>query len=370
MKLIHLHPHTGYKRQRGISLVELMVAMALGLVLTLGVTQVFLGSSKTYRTSDAVAYLQENLRYSLARISADLRMAGSQGCLVGEPTDHLRNGNAAYEAMFWDAGRAVVGWEADDTGLGAEIEISGFEVGGDDWGNGVTATATPPNELKNNAISGTDFLVVTMAERVNVVLPNNPSTTANVIGTTGASGINEGSILVAVTEDCSAGDRFQKTNANTEAGIAIAREVGSPGNEPATVLQTYTDKAALYRYRSQGYFIGLGVNDEPALFRVTLTPGESNAPVELVNGVENMQILYGIANSQARAEKYVDATEVGNWEDVVSVRIALLMSSGDQILDQDNEQTFNLIGVNVDPGSDRRARLIATTTVGLRNRLE
>lgn len=368
MKTVHVYLDRLSKGQRGISLVELMVAMTLGLVLTLGVTQVFLGSSKTYRTGGEIAYLQENLRYSLARMSADIRMAGSTGCLVGEPVDHLRTGNAGYNAILWNSGRVVVGWEAPETGLEDEVEISGFTVGGGNWTNGTASVA--PGAITGNAIRQTDFIVVTGSERVDITLTGNPSATANFIGTQGASGIAQNSILIAVTEDCSAGDRFQKTNADTAAGVAIDRGIGSPGNESATVLQTYTDDGTVYRYRSQGYFIGLGANNEPALFRVALTPGENNRPVELVNGVENMQILYGVATNKQQAETYVDASAVTNWEDVVSVRIALLMRSGDQILDQDNTQTFNLVGVEVDPGSDRRARLIATTTVAVRNRLE
>lgn len=359
-------------QQKGISLVELMVAMALGMVLTLGVTQVFLGSSKTYRTTEAVAYLQENLRYSLARISADIRMAGSKGCLVGEPTDHLRTGNAGYQTVLWSEGRGVVGWEAPSTGLGDDVTLNGFTEGGGNWSNGNTLTA--PAAITTNAIRNTDFIVVTGSELVDITLAANPSATANTIGTAAATKIPQWSLMLAVTEDCSAGDRFQKINVDTAAGILIERDSGTPGNESATVLQTYTKDASLYRYRSMGYFIGLGVNNEPALFRVELTPpfsgGGTPTPVELVSGVENMQILYGVANNKKRAETYVDASGVTQWEDVVSVRIALLMRSGNQILDEDNIQTFNLAGVEINPGSDRRARLVATTTVGIRNRLE
>lgn len=360
--------HLPHGLQRGISLVELMVAMTLGLVLTLGVTQVFLGSSKTYRTSDAIAYLQENLRYSLARISTDIRMAGSKGCLVGEPNNHLRTANAGYLATLWNPGREVVGWEAPNTGLGDSVELNGFTTGGGNWTNGTNFAA--PAAIANNAVRGTDFVVVTGSELISITLDGNPSATANTIGTDGASGIPQWSLMLAVAEDCSVGDRFQKTNLETAAGILIERDTGAPGNESATVLQTYTDDASVYRYRSTGYFIGSGVNNEPALFRVALTPGESNTPVELVSGVESMQILYGTANNSKTAESYVDASDITNWEDVVSVRIALLMRSGDQILDEDNSQTFNLAGVEIDPGADRRARLVATTTAGIRNRLE
>lgn len=369
MNTANLPDNVRLRLQGGLSLVELMIALALGVVLTLGVVQVFLGSSQTYRTGGAIAYLQENLRFSLTRISQDVRMAGNAGCLVGDPTNHLDTGHSAYNSTLWEPGRAVVGWEAPNTGLGKSLTISGFTVGGGSWTNGSSDTA--PVAITNNALVGTDFLVMSGTERADVELSGNPHGNANTVGTSGSTGLNAGTIVLIVTEDCSGGDRFQKNNdANAS---TITRGNGNniaPGNVMSNPLINYTDDGSLYVYRSKGYFVGLGTNNEPALFRVALTPGESNTPVELVSGVESMQVLYGVATNERRAERYVDASNVNNWEDVVSVRVALLMRSDNQILDEDNSQTFNLVGTEVDPGSDRRARLVATTTIGIRNRLE
>lgn len=67
--------------QRGIGLVELIIAMGLGLVLVLGVMQVFLGSKRTFVTQQQLAAQQENARFVLTRISRDVRQAGMFGCL-------------------------------------------------------------------------------------------------------------------------------------------------------------------------------------------------------------------------------------------------------------------------------------------------
>lgn len=67
--------------QRGFGLIELMIAMGLGLVLVLGITQVFLGSKRTFVTQQQVAVQQENARFVLTRISRDVRQAGMFGCL-------------------------------------------------------------------------------------------------------------------------------------------------------------------------------------------------------------------------------------------------------------------------------------------------
>lgn len=365
--LFHKSPHLLAHKQSGLSLVELMIALALGLVLTLGVTQVFLGSNKTYRTSDAIGFLQENLRFSMSRISRDARMAGNQGCLVGQPTDHLDTTDTAYDSLLWAPGQAVIGWEAPNTGLGKKLTLSGFTAGGGNWTTGSADAA--PATIVSNALRGTDFIVLTGSERADVVLQGNPSATVGTISTQAATGINAETIILAVVDECNDGARFQNTNSNSVSGFSGAGSA-TPGNSTTPDFSGYNDEASVYVYRSRGYYIGIGADGGPALFRMPLTPGEGTAAVELVSGVENMQILYGVAGSQRAAERYVPASAVADWDDVVSVRVGLLMRSGDQILEEDNAETFNLVGTEIDPGADRRARLVATTTIGIRNRLE
>ena len=67
--------------QRGFGLIELMIAMTLGLILILGVAQVFLNSKRSFVMQQQVAALQENARFLLTRISRDVRQAGMFGCL-------------------------------------------------------------------------------------------------------------------------------------------------------------------------------------------------------------------------------------------------------------------------------------------------
>lgn len=71
--------HSG-RRQHGLSLVELMVAMTVGLFLTAGILSLFIGTKQSYRTNEALAVVQEDGRYQLERLATDLRQAGSLGC--------------------------------------------------------------------------------------------------------------------------------------------------------------------------------------------------------------------------------------------------------------------------------------------------
>lgn len=73
--------HQAHAAQRGFSLIELMVAMTLGLILVMGVAQLFLGSKRSFVLQQHMAVVQENARFVLTRVSRDLRQAGMFGCL-------------------------------------------------------------------------------------------------------------------------------------------------------------------------------------------------------------------------------------------------------------------------------------------------
>lgn len=69
--------HIGMHRQQsGLSMIELMVALLLGMILMTGIIQVFLASKQTYNTNEAMARMQENGRFALEFISRSARLAG------------------------------------------------------------------------------------------------------------------------------------------------------------------------------------------------------------------------------------------------------------------------------------------------------
>ncbi|MFK3799913.1 PilW family protein [Pseudomonas sp. NPDC088444] len=65
-----------HTRQRGLSLIELMVAMLIGLFLILGVTQIFINNQRTYLFQQGQIGNQENGRFALALLSQELLKAG------------------------------------------------------------------------------------------------------------------------------------------------------------------------------------------------------------------------------------------------------------------------------------------------------
>jgi len=86
-------------RQRGLSLIELMVAMTLGLLVAGAMVLLFANSKETYILNENLARLQENGRFAMHLISRDLRWADYRGCPV-IPAEAERSG---FESIFWQS---------------------------------------------------------------------------------------------------------------------------------------------------------------------------------------------------------------------------------------------------------------------------
>lgn len=86
---------------RGFSLVELLLALAIGLVLVLGLSQVLISSRLTHASQQAAMVLQDDARFALSKMTQDIRQAGMLGCLA---TTVIENAPAAFDrAISWEA---------------------------------------------------------------------------------------------------------------------------------------------------------------------------------------------------------------------------------------------------------------------------
>ena len=77
-------------RQAGLSLIELMIAIVLGLLLVAGATQIFLSNIQAFRLQDNISSAQESGRLGLEILLADLRRAGMDYSMdPNQPGKHL-----------------------------------------------------------------------------------------------------------------------------------------------------------------------------------------------------------------------------------------------------------------------------------------
>ncbi|MCQ3033293.1 prepilin-type N-terminal cleavage/methylation domain-containing protein [Pseudomonas syringae] len=69
------------KTLRGFGLVEIMVALVLGLIVSMGIVQIFIASKGTYQSQNAAARMQEDARFALSKLIQEIRMTGMVGCI-------------------------------------------------------------------------------------------------------------------------------------------------------------------------------------------------------------------------------------------------------------------------------------------------
>lgn len=336
------------KRQRGLSLVELMVAMIISLFLLGGVIQVYTANKSTYRFSEAMSRIQENARYALDTMARDLRMAGFWGCTVFDPTDTSNIQN-----------------NLDSSGAGYDSELHDF------------INQPPVEGTENDGLNGSDSIRVRGSQpgQANVVSPYNSPTSAQIF-INQAAFVEPGDIVLLT--NCKGADIFQVTNVTSGGGAAQQSIVhnsgtGSPGNSsgagpcaganPNCLSQTYGGDSALLKLQSARYYIAPGASGQPALWRDI-----NGNPQELVEGVEQLQVLYGIdGDEDGVPEQYVSSAAVADWRTVDTVRLMLLLVSPETV-SLDAPQTYRYNGATI-TSADNRLRQAITTTIALRNRI-
>ncbi len=103
-----------YSKKSGFSLIELMVAMLIGVIILLGLLSLFTSSSALNRSQSGLAVLQENGRYAITRIKSDIELAGRKHCAtLALPNEFIVDWNQGYLMNSWTVDRNVVfnnGW--------------------------------------------------------------------------------------------------------------------------------------------------------------------------------------------------------------------------------------------------------------------
>ena len=348
--MTRLPQYPAVARQSGLTLVELMVSVTLGLLITLAIGYLYVGSRQTYRLNDNVARMQENGRYAMEMISRDIRMAGYRGCAgmtIASPINTLNN-NTQYAYRF---GTPVEGHEATGTNT---------------WGPAKDASIT-------DVVSGTDILTVRGVFGVGVTVTSHPGGSppgSADLKVNAGSGLEVGDIVLV--SDCSNAAVFQITDINTSSGfdnVVHNTGVGTPGNTTKALGKEYVGGEIL-RIATFTYYIRLNAAGRPSLYRLSRGTAE-----ELVENVENMQVTYGVDTDGDRdVDEFRTANNVANWNAVRSVRVRLLLVSPDDNL-VSPPQTYRYMDTNVDgipdavTATDNRLRYVFTGTVGIRNLL-
>ena len=346
-----------FRKQLGLSLIELMIAMTLGIVLMTGVVNMFLSSKVVFSTQQGMSRIQETGRLAIEFLSRDIRMAAYYGCYRPDPTNpdaDLQNKEMVIGGLHGNFGEGIRGYDSVDD----------LPNGQNDVGAGLTL-------LDDSNID--NVLIVRSANQTGLTIsaPNNP----NSIFAYSATGLVNnciGAICVGtavVVSDCYRGRVFQ-VSALSYAGETVTlghSDTWGGGSDPKENFIS-GELSSIY---STAYFLAEGASGAPSLWQRT----NNGTALELLEGVEHMRITYGVKDPVSELpEEYVPASEVAlnDWPDVVSVRLELVVRSlENNVLEETQPYTFagaEVIPPDIDGVPDRHMRQVFTATVGIRSR--
>lgn len=337
--------------QQGLTLIEIMIALLIGAFLLGGVLQVFTNTRQTYRVQDNMSRLQENARLAMEFLSFDVRMSGFLGCptlanitptVIAQPQNP--NPNTGIPAFSFTSGELVRG--ANNVA--------------NNWNAGACSAS-------NSCKAGSDTITLQFGGSCGAHLTGNLATDNANIQIPADNTCNIQTFDVLLISDCTTADVFVATSASNGTGTQTIAHANNQ-NTSNNLSKAYPADAELFQLRSYTYFVRTGNSGLPSLWRqdnAKVTGGDN--PIELVEGVEDMQITYGAdTDADGVPNYYVPAGTVGlNLTQVSGVRISLLMTTlEDGLAATSASYVYN--GATTTPG-DRRIRRVFTTTIGLRN---
>jgi type IV pilus assembly protein PilW len=307
-----------FHRSRGFSLVELMVAMALGLVIVGGVVSVMMANKRSYRTNVGLAQVQESARTAYELMARDVRQSGTTGCDSARRMSNMLNGNGTNWYETWEGVRGYDNATADSA-----VTI----------GTGTAQRVTGTDTLRLSGIDGRGFPVETHnATSGTIVLQ-----TAN----SSATSLSSNDFLIICDFDHStmfkagAWDGSTRTIAYSAAGGNCGTSgMGFPTNCASStgLVYTYSRNAWVGRLGAIDWYVGYNPRGGKSLYRMRLPSGGGGAPVaeEIVSNVTDMQISYGINGNDniVTAADPLLAT-AADWAKVNSVFITLNIDSND-----------------------------------------
>lgn len=367
------------QKMKGFSLVELMVAITIGLIILVAVSGIFITSKKSYNVQDRLARLQENARFAMQFLMKDLRMAGYYGCVSDFDSSTLSNSLNSTASLPIQLG----------------VPLEGLKAGNSSWnpsGNTALPTGSTSVTSKESACPNTIGSICTNTDAIAVLLANPSDLSLDLIAdmaepsspvTVTTTVLIKKKDIVAVA-DCSHADIFQVTNVAPGGGGTVIQHAQDASLTPGNATDSFGG-AQGYQYMQSGgklltfvyrrYYIGTGAGGLPSLFRDG-TEGQQ----ELVEGIENMRILYGVDTDtppDGIPNVYLkpDSIAAADWPKVVSIRVGILaMTTSDKAENTDTDTAaYDIDGDgNTDftgPG-DRNKRRVFLATVALRNKHE
>ena len=344
--------------QKGFTLTELMVGLTVSLILVTIIAQVYVGARVTYRYQTELAGIQESGRFALDLLAQEAKSAGFQGC--GDEGIVANVLTDSIDEWFLDTSRPIRVFNAT-TGFPSNL-------------TNVVTTSDAVSFIRSDSIS----------ERM--ITAHDPSTAQFTLSSVPT--FEKGDLLVVT--DCQNTAFFQMTGpapSGTNVLVNHTNETGfAPGNCQSSLgsscgvtgpTKRFGSGSLVSRIVSNAFFIAPSQNTgagNSLYVRFPTRTGNTvdattNAPVEMVPGVQAMKIAYGVDDDgDLSANRFLSAGDVtaALLSRVVSMRVEILVRSQEDGL-ASKAQTYTFNGSSV-TATDKRIYKVFSTTLNFRNR--
>lgn len=336
------------KSSAGYTLVELLVAMLIGLFLMGGVYQVTLTNQKTNLINKMQKQAQKDGRFAIENLSHAVKLSRYSGFYtdISKGVENLLN---TPNDEIWKISQPIHGYNnvnnTDDI-----AGITGF-------------------------VGGSDVLILKGMDSNTISVISNVD--SNTLTIDSNSGLVAGDVVMVTDTDQAS--LFQIENIVNNAATSTLTLVAG-GDDPGNLsllTNSYNSNAQIGKYNFQMYYVKNGQNSFPALYKAILITNAGQAQLqesELVSNINNLQIKYGVdSNNDKALDNYNNATAVGDWNQLLSMKVALITSSNVSVVNEENSFTYDddrvtfIRDSNSSDLADKFLRRVFTTYISLRN---
>lgn len=331
------------RRQRGFSIVELMISMTIGLLILMGMTTLFVNNSQAQNEIEKANRQIENGRFGIQVMAGDLRNAGYYG---------------EFDPIALTAPAALVdpcSVDMDDIRLGLTLPVQGYDNGSD-----------APSCLQD-VKSGTDIVAV-----------RHTATCVAGVGTCSALGVS-GPFFQAST--CNNTSELGSATVTDHYAIDLDGSTLDRHDRTCTATAGSGALAPIRRYLTHIYYVAnndVSGDGIPTLKRAELNVDNGELVITvspLIEGIENIQLEYGLdsAATGSTASYSAAPSTVAQWQSVVSVKLNILarnleatsghVDNRDYVLGRKADGTDNTVGAT----SDAYKRHVFQSTIVLPN---
>lgn len=367
----------GSERARGVTLVELMVAITVALILVAAVIQLFVGNKQAYRLQEGSAGVNENSRFARQQLEYALRMSGHWGGATPQDTQPAPVGGV--DSL------GCPGAPVYRVGAGTMVGIEGFDAT-TAAGQG-TSSALPPLDcglVEAGYKAGTDVLLMRYAGAERLCLPGRaqPSGVDDATEAACIAGLEiDGEAAPLLVRSRIGGGKseiFRASDVDTLYGVSASSAnpalliAPQAGGEQSGANPDLTSNHAFHyevffvtecgtRLGDTPVDCSTAPNPTPTLARLRLI-GDSLTAEDLVEGVEALELTYGIDdNGDYAPDRFLGASAIrtedtlgddagsvttGLWNRVTAVRVGMLIRNPqrDMALAKVAQSTYRLPG--------------------------